>query len=130
MQGLAADMAGCSAKDASAAEAAATPSTAAAGSTMHSPEPATADELPGIKVEELPPTDLPKEEGKLLQTATQAGSAAGVTKAQPGTAQKSGSKAWFGKAGGILSKWAVPVRVKKEPRSRPSGVMEETIDLT
>ena len=130
MQGLAADMAQSNATDTSATGPAAMPYTAGASSAMQHPEPATGDTMPVIKAEELSATDLPKQEVKVLEAATPAGSAVGTTKAQPGTAQKSGSKAWFGKAGGILGRWAVPVRMKKEPRSKPSGVMEETIDLT
>ncbi len=58
--------------------------------------------------------------------------AASSEEAKPSsTAAKSGSKsAWFGKAGGLLNRWAVPVKVKKEPRSNSKLGVADVIDLT
>ena len=50
---------------------------------------------------------------------------------QPSTGAKSGSRsAWFGKAGGLLNRWAVPVKVKKEPKSTSKHGVTDVIDLT
>ena len=50
---------------------------------------------------------------------------------QPKSAAKSGSNsAWFGKAGGLLGRWTVPVNVKKEPSSNSKFGVAAVIDLT
>ena len=50
---------------------------------------------------------------------------------QRSSGAKSGSKsAWFGKAGGLLNRWAVPVKVKKEPKSTSKHGDADMIDLT
>ncbi len=50
---------------------------------------------------------------------------------QRSTGAKSGSRsAWFGKAGGLLNRWAVPVKVKKEPKSTSKHGVADLIDLT
>lgn len=66
-------------------------------------------------------------EVSVLEASTPAGSASGVKEAS--TAQKPGSQTWFKKAGGILGRWTVPVKVKKEPKSKHLG-MTDLIDLT
>ena len=84
----------------------------------------------GSRADEQSDVKLPNEEVsvlELLEATTPAGSASGVNEAS--TARKSGSQTWFGKAGGILGRWTVPIKVKKEPKSRHRGVTE-TIDLT
>ncbi|DBA74384.1 TPA: hypothetical protein ACH3X1_011148 [Trebouxia sp. C0004] len=55
-----------------------------------------------------------------------------VSKAErPSTGAKSGARsAWFGKAGGLLNRWAVPVKVKKEPKSTSKHGIADVIDLT
>ena len=50
---------------------------------------------------------------------------------QRSTGAKSGARsAWFGKAGGLLNRWAVPVKVKKEPKSTSKHGVADVIDLT
>ena len=50
---------------------------------------------------------------------------------QPSSSATSGSKsAWFGRAGGLLNRWAVPVKVKKEPKSSHKHGIADVIDLT
>ena len=84
----------------------------------------------GSKTDGQSDVKLPNAEVSVLQApeaTTPAGSASGVKEAS--TARKSGSQTWFGKAGGILGRWTVPIKVKKEPNSRHRGVTD-TIDLT
>lgn len=83
----------------------------------------------GSRADEQPDVKLPnaEEEVSVLEASTPAVSASGVREAT--TARKSGSQTWFGKAGGLLGRWTVPVKVKKEPRSKHLGATA-VIDLT
>ena len=135
VQGLAADMVQASTADAA--------PTAAADATAADAAPtATTDSIiaaasvgpieanKGSEAGGQPDAKLPNEEVHTLQApeaTTPAGSASAVK--ADSTARKSGSQTWFGKAGGILGRWTVPVKVKKEPKSRHRGVTE-TIDLS
>ena len=114
-----------SAVSASAAEAAGTSDASAASPKCHKGLP---DADVTMEAGNQPAAGLPSSRVDVLEAATPAQS--GAAKAEASTARKSGSKAWLSKAGGILGRWTVPVKVKKEPRSKPMRVVEEVIDLT
>ena len=82
----------------------------------------------GVRADEQPDVQL-STEVSVLPAATPAGSASSLGVTTASTARKSGSLGWLGKAGGILGRWAVPVKVKKERKSGQRGVAA-TIDLT
>lgn len=76
-----------------------------------------------------------------VQTPSTASAAAGDL---PRTSAKSGKTAWLGRAGGLLGRWTVPVKVKQKPNSvdrqavwvkkEPASIgkhgVTDTIDLT
>lgn len=113
--------------DAAAADNAAPESAAATESTRAARSVDSIQANLGGRPDEQSDVKLSTAEVSVSEATTPAGSASGVKEAS--TSRKSGSKTWFGKAGGILGRWTVPVKVKKEPNSRPQGVTE-TIDLT
>lgn len=134
VQGLAADMAQAGTADAAltaVTDATTAAANAAAAAAADSIVPAASvnptEASTGSRADEQPDAKLPSAEVSMLEATTPAGSASGVKEVS--TARKSGSQRWFGKAGGILGRWTVPVKVKKEPRSRHMGVTD-TIDLT
>lgn len=83
----------------------------------------------GVRADEQPDVQLSNADVNVLQAATPAGSPSGPGVKAASTARKSGSQSWLGKAGGMLGRWTVPVRVKKERKSGHRGVAD-TIDLT
>lgn len=119
VQGLAADMVQASTADAA--------PTAATDSIIAATTVGPIEANKGGRADEQPDVKLPNEDVHASEALTPAGSVSGVKAAS--TARKSGSQTWFGKAGGILGRWTVPLKVKKEPESRHWRVTE-TIDLT
>ncbi len=74
-------------------------------------------------------SSIPGPTSKILSTP--AGPGVALEAKQPSTGAKSGARsAWFGKAGGLLNRWAVPVKVKKEPKSTSKHGIADVIDLT
>lgn len=90
-------------------------------------EPIEADM--GDRADEQPDVQLSNADRSVLQATMPAGSASGSGVKAASTARKSGSQSWLGKAGGLLGRWTVPVKVKKERKSGQRGVAD-TIDLT
>ncbi|KAA6425538.1 MAG: hypothetical protein FRX49_04435 [Trebouxia sp. A1-2] len=75
-------------------------------------------------------SSIPGTTSEILPTPT--GPCVVLEAGQGSTGAKSGARsAWFGKAGGLLNRWAVPsVRVKKEPKSTSKHGIADMIDLT
>ena len=74
-------------------------------------------------------SSIPGPTSKILSTP--AGPGVVLEAKQPSTGAKSSARsAWFGKAGGLLNRWAVPVKVKKEPKSTSKHGIADVIDLT
>ena len=105
-----------------------TASAAAEDGVFQQAELKSSESNTGSRADEQPKAKVPSaEEVSVLEASTPAGSASGVK--EGGTARKSGSQTWFGKAGGLLGRGTVPVKVKKEPKSKYLGAAA-VIDLT
>ena len=67
---------------------------------------------------------------EVVNEATPAHASAAEAQQPKGGATSGSRSAWFGRAGGLLNRWTVPVKVKKEPKSTHKHGIADVIDLT
>ena len=67
---------------------------------------------------------------EVINEAASAHASAAEAQQLKGGAASGSRSAWFGRAGGLLNRWAVPVKVKKEPKSTHKHGIADVIDLT
>lgn len=89
--------------------------------------PAAAD---GSSLKDSEPAVSGSVKAEVVNEATPAHASAAEAQQPKGGATSGSRSAWFGRAGGLLNRWAVPVKVKKEPKSTHKHGIADVIDLT